>query len=71
MKKSVITIIALAVTSVAAIAVTKMKALQAEHTHSPIDLGGRLDRFNTGHSGGLDKNGGHTDHKTGTYHYHR
>ncbi|MEG1575023.1 MAG: YHYH domain-containing protein [Bacteroidales bacterium] len=23
------------------------------------------------HSGGLDQNGGHWDHKTGTYHYHR
>jgi hypothetical protein len=23
------------------------------------------------HSGGLDSNGGHWDHKTGTYHYHR
>ena len=23
------------------------------------------------HSGGLDKNGGHWNHKTGHYHYHR
>lgn len=23
------------------------------------------------HSGGLDRNGGHWDHSTGTYHYHR
>ena len=23
-----------------------------------------------GHSGRTDKNGGHTDHKTGEYHYH-
>lgn len=23
------------------------------------------------HSGGLDKNGGHLNHKNGTYHYHR
>jgi hypothetical protein len=71
MKKLVVTIIALTATSLTSIAITKMKALQAEHTHSPSDLGGRLDRFNTGHSGGLDKKGGHTDHKTGIYHYHR
>jgi len=25
----------------------------------------------TSHSGGLDANGGHYDHKNGTYHYHR
>ncbi|WP_146850673.1 YHYH domain-containing protein [Brevifollis gellanilyticus] len=55
--KRIILIIAIVTASVAGYAVGK--SLLANHTHD------------AGHSGGLDQNGGHTDSRTGLYHYHR
>ena len=68
MKKILVVAIAIAVTfsTVAAYAISK-KVL-ATHTHSGFGEGRP---FDTSHSGGLDKNGGHHDRKNGGYHYHR
>ena len=62
MKKTIITLF-VASSACLVLAYSAEIGIFADHTHdstSPIS-----------HSGGLDKNGGHTDHKTGLYHYHR
>ncbi len=55
--KRIILIIAIVAASIGGYAIGKNKL--ADHSHD------------TGHSGGLDQNGGHTDSRTGLYHYHR
>lgn len=42
----------------------------SDHTHSDLPPTSK-GIFDMGHSGGLDRNGGHYDRSTGTYHYHR
>lgn len=66
MNKCIIALLTLAFTSASAIAVSK---IMANHTHEE----GKWSHgaFDTGHSGGLDKNGGHYDRQNGGYHYHR
>jgi len=70
MKKSILVITLICFSAVGATAIC-MKVL-ADHTHSDLDLTTPpIGNFDTGHSGGLDKNGGHYDRSTGVYHYHR
>lgn len=62
-------IIALMTLSGAAVWAFSNKTL-ADHTHSDL-TGYPKGIFDMGHSGGLDRNGGHYDNRTGTYHFHR
>ena len=66
--KSIFIIITVTLTSVGAYAIGQ-KVL-ADHTHADLNTS-RIGIFDMGHSGGLDRNGGHYDHKNGGYHYHR
>jgi hypothetical protein len=61
--KKIILAVLLTASGVIAYAYTTEKGIFADHTHDGKEP--------TSHSGGLDKNGGHYDTKTGTYHYHR
>ena len=42
----------------------------ADHTHADLN-NSRTGLFDLGHSGGLDRFGGHYDRATGLYHFHR
>lgn len=66
-------IVSLAVASViAASSYAVVKNLATDHTHTEAELeAAPIERFTPGHSGGLDRNGGHYDRSTGLYHYHR
>lgn len=66
MKKLIIIAAALTLTSASAVALSKAFA---NHTHEEGNW--NHGPIPTGHSGGLDKNGGHYDHKNGGYHFHR
>lgn len=62
----ILTLLSLSVAGAAAIG----KKLLADHDHPEMHQSA-VGPFETAHSGGLDQNGGHYDHKTGLYHYHR
>lgn len=66
-------IVSLAVASVLALSsYAVVKNPTTEHTHTEAELeAAPIERFTSGHSGGLDRNGGHYDRSTGLYHYHR
>jgi len=66
--KSILILTTVILTSVGAYALGQ-KVL-ADHTHTDLKTS-RTGIFDMGHSGGLDQNGGHYDHKNGGYHFHR
>ena len=49
-----------------------VKRLATDHAHTDAELNlPPVAKYTPGHSGGLDRNGGHYDRSNGTYHYHR
>lgn len=70
MKRSLIIVSFVVASALSGFAFTKVIA--TDHAHSEADVKKwRLGAVETGHSGGLDQNGGHYDRKNGGYHYHR
>lgn len=63
-------LLAIAGTSAIAASLSIPQQLPAAKAYEPSSQS-RYEQFDTMHSGGLDKNGGHTDSKTGVYHFHK
>jgi hypothetical protein len=69
MKKFILILTLACFSAVGATAICKR--VLADHTHSDLELKpSPTGVFDMGHSGGVDKNGGHYDRSTGVYHYH-
>jgi hypothetical protein len=68
MKRILLALILIGVSAAGANAICKR--VLADHSHSDLDPK-PTGIFDVEHGGGLDKNGGHYDRSTGTYHFHR
>jgi hypothetical protein len=68
MKNVLLVLILISVSAIGATAICNK--ILADHSHSDLTTK-PTGIFDMGHSGGLDRNGGHHDRQNGGYHYHR